>query len=340
MTGRAVAPAVSSILAVSPILSVSPPVRSRTQTADIEAAHAQLSRMYAEHAPRLSGDRERFQFETRSIHTNLFGVDHGRYTMTAEAEAEAQAALYVTRVLRGRFRFDTVTAGPGDVVLTAPDVAHTLQWSDLRWQTVRLDQEAVLRLAADLLDTDGPTTRFTLSGPLSPARLRYWQAVLDHVSRDVLGDATVAASPLARAEAFRMVAGAALHTFPNTALEASTDPQLPGPGAVEPAVVRRAVEFIDAHAAEAIGLARIAAAARVGPRGLQLAFRRHRGVTPLEYVRTVRMERARADLLAADPAAGHTVRAIASRWGFTHHGHFAIDYRRRYGCSPSTTLRA
>jgi AraC-like DNA-binding protein len=108
---------------------------------------------------------------------------------------------------------------------------------------------------------------------------------------------------------------------------------------VEPAVVRRAAEYIDTHAGEPIGLAQIAAAARVGARSLQLAFRRHRATTPLAYLRDVRMERARAELLAADPAAGDTVAAIATRWGFTHHGHFAIDYRRRYGCSPSQSLR-
>ena len=101
-----------------------------------------------------------------------------------------------------------------------------------------------------------------------------------------------------------MLAGATLNAFPNSALDVVTDPNRPGPGTVEPAAVRRALAFIDAHAGESIGLAQIAAAARVGPRGLQLAFRRHRDTTPLEYVRTVRMEGARADLLAADPTTG------------------------------------
>jgi len=106
-----------------------------------------------------------------------------------------------------------------------------------------------------------------------------------------------------------------------------------------PAVVRRALRFIDEHAAEPVGIEDIAAAAGIGSRGLQLAFRRHVGATPTDQLRRVRLERARRDLEAGDTVRGDTVAGIATRWGFAHHGRFAIDYRRAFGCSPSHTLR-
>lgn len=106
-----------------------------------------------------------------------------------------------------------------------------------------------------------------------------------------------------------------------------------------PAVVRRALRFIDEHAAEPVGIEDIAAAAGIGSRGLQLAFRRHVGATPTDHLRRVRLERARRDLEAGDTVRGDTVAGIATRWGFAHHGRFAIDYRRAFGCSPSHTLR-
>jgi transcriptional regulator GlxA family with amidase domain len=105
-------------------------------------------------------------------------------------------------------------------------------------------------------------------------------------------------------------------------------------------VVRRAAAFIEEHAGEDIGLGDIARAARVGPRALQMAFRRYRDTTPLEHLRRVRLERAHRELLAADPAAGDTVAIIADRWGFAHHGYFAASYRRAYGRSPHVTLRS
>ena len=324
-------------------LAVSLPIRTHVQTADVGAAHEVLSRLYAEHVPRLSGDRERFRFETRSTQTDLIGIDWGRHTMTVATEADPYRSLYVIRVLGGWLQLDagssTFCATAGDVLVCGTDTAHQVQWSALRWQAVRLDIAATFGLVAGLLDADRREQRFALGRPVSEARLRYWQAAVDHVSGAVFEVPAVASSALARAEAFRMLAGATLLTFPNSALAATADPNGRGTGAVEPAVLRRAMAFVEAHADQPIGLAQIAAAARVGARSLQQAFRRYRDTTPLEYVRTVRMERARADLLAADPAAGDTVAAVAARWGFTHYGHFAVDYRRRFGCSPSATLR-
>jgi transcriptional regulator GlxA family with amidase domain len=99
------------------------------------------------------------------------------------------------------------------------------------------------------------------------------------------------------------------------------------------------LQFIDEHAGEPITLNEIAVAARLSPRGVQAAFRRHLDTTPLAYLRSVRMERAHRDLQSAQPANGENVAMIAARWGFAHLGRFAIDYRRRYGSYPSQTLR-
>jgi len=96
--------------------------------------------------------------------------------------------------------------------------------------------------------------------------------------------------------------------------------------------------FIDARAAEPIGLAEIAAAAQLSPRALQAAFRRHLGTTPLGRLRAVRMARAHADLQSARPGDGETVSAVASRWGFSQLSRFARDYKQCYGVLPRQTL--
>ena len=88
-----------------------------------------------------------------------------------------------------------------------------------------------------------------------------------------------------------------------------------------------------------MGLVDIAAAAGLGARGLQLAFRRPHDTPPLEYLRRVRLDRAHRDLQASTPSDA-TVGGIADRWGFPHHGNFSALYLRTYGCSPSITLRS
>ncbi|MGV0851547.1 helix-turn-helix transcriptional regulator [Mycolicibacterium phlei] len=109
--------------------------------------------------------------------------------------------------------------------------------------------------------------------------------------------------------------------------------------AQQPALLRRAVQFIHENAHRDITLADIAAAVSVTPRSVQYAFRRNMGTTPLEYLRRVRLERAHRDLQHADPSVD-TVMAIAGRWGFTHAGRFSSFYKKTFGRSPSQTLRA
>lgn len=106
----------------------------------------------------------------------------------------------------------------------------------------------------------------------------------------------------------------------------------------EASVLRLAVNYIDANAHRPIGLADIAAACNRGPRALQLAFRRTADTTPWAYVRSVRLSRARRDLVRADPRRD-TVLAIALRWGFTNRSRFSAEYRSVYGESPGATLR-
>lgn len=206
-------------------------------------------------------------------------------------------------------------------------------------QTVTLDHDAVTRTAADLTGLEPEAVTFTSAAPTSNALAEYWCRLAAHVFDDVLDSDALMASPLVRANTLRQLAATLLATFPNTALDALTAPDARdghGPG---PATVRRAVEFIHAHAHEDIGLAEITDAARIGARSLQLAFRHHRDTTPLEYLRRVRLEYAHRDLQAADPTRGDRVETIAARWGFGHPGRFSVLYRKQYGRSPSATLR-
>ncbi|BBY16431.1 helix-turn-helix transcriptional regulator [Mycolicibacterium litorale] len=109
-------------------------------------------------------------------------------------------------------------------------------------------------------------------------------------------------------------------------------------GGHRPPSLRRSVAFIHENADSDIGLSEIAAAANLTPRAVQYMYRRHLGVTPLEYLRRVRLDRAHRDLQAADPTVD-TVNSIAGRWGFAHAGRFSVAYRRVFGTQPSATLR-
>lgn len=104
-----------------------------------------------------------------------------------------------------------------------------------------------------------------------------------------------------------------------------------------PRDVRKALDLLEADPAREQGTDALAASCGVAPRTLQKHFRRFLGRTPQEVQCTLRLERARQELLLGLP--GASITDIALHWGFRHHGRFALLYRRCYDESPSATVR-
>ena len=101
--------------------------------------------------------------------------------------------------------------------------------------------------------------------------------------------------------------------------------------------MRRVEQFIEEHARDAIALADLTGVAGVSTRALQTGFRRFRNTTPMAYLRSIRLELARAELAKAGRL-GSSVAAVAYASGFAHLGRFARDYQARFGELPSETL--
>src|SRR4051794_11269016 len=104
-----------------------------------------------------------------------------------------------------------------------------------------------------------------------------------------------------------------------------------------PRALKKAIERLEAEPERAWRLTDLAEICGVAPRTLQKHFQRFLGCTPLAFLRQLRFERARRDLLGGCERA--SVTEIAARCGFSHLGRFATEYYRRYDESPSTTLR-
>jgi AraC-like DNA-binding protein len=232
---------------------------------------------------------------------------------------------------------EETTAGPGDVALLRLGVPLSAEWDDLRAQVVRMPLAEVARMAAERWGTDAAAFRFERMDPVSAELSTYWRNTVSYLHQAFTGPHPPMASPLLRAAFVELAAAALLAAFPHTA----TPPgPLRGPGQVVPLALRRAVAFIEAHAAEPVTLTQMAEAAGVTGRALQFAFMRHYDTTPTGYLRRVRLERAHRVLTDADPSDGITVAATARRWGWANPSHFAAAYLKAYGRHPRHTLRA
>jgi transcriptional regulator GlxA family with amidase domain len=96
-------------------------------------------------------------------------------------------------------------------------------------------------------------------------------------------------------------------------------------------------EFIEANWDKPIDIEQMSAVAGVSARTLFRQFKKDRGYSPAEFVRRIRLDRARNMLERA--VEGASVTQVALRCGFQNTGHFAREFRLTFGELPSETLR-
>jgi AraC-like DNA-binding protein len=201
---------------------------------------------------------------------------------------------------------------------------------------VKIDQVAVDRALEALVEGRvGSPIAFDASLPLTSVAARDWVRLLLMVHRQLEGPDNLlrhsaVLDPLVESliHGFLLVAG---HPY----REALAAPAAPG----RPAAVREAMDFIEAGPHLPLTTSTLAMQCHVSVRSLQEGFRRHLGMSPMGYVRAVRLRRAHSDLRSAHPSHS-TVAAIAHRWGFTHLGRFATAHKVMYGETPHQALRA
>lgn len=161
-----------------------------------------------------------------------------------------------------------------------------------------------------------------------------WQCVLRFLVDCAEQGLDTRQQPLLTAQLQDMVAATLLAEQPHN--QAGAEP--PRRQAVLPRHVRRVQEHLRAHAHEPITATQLAEVAGCSLRSLYSGFQAFCGMSPMQYLRDLRLDGVRADLLAGQ---GETsVSSAALRWGFGHLGRFSAEYKARFGEAPSQTLRS
>lgn len=308
-------------------------------TADLAEAEAFLSKAYAK--VRLESRRE-IRTRTRIVRAELGSliIDQGRFAYDAAYDAQPPEAICLCRVRNGVIEErlpggETRQFGEGEVVAFG---AHGVPFTGaIRYaccDIVSIERTLLDRTVAGAVGARVHRVELTDSRAVSTAAARHLGATIDYLRNSCEDMPPAVSSPLLDASVNQLFVAAVLAAFPNNAFGDSTavDHQ-----DATPALLRRAIAYIDDNAHTEISLADIAAAIGLTPRATQYMFRNHRDCTPMEYVRRVRLQHAHEDLAASD-GTQTSVSHIARRWGFGHLGRFAASYREAYGCSPHITL--
>ena len=101
-------------------------------------------------------------------------------------------------------------------------------------------------------------------------------------------------------------------------------------------IVRRSQAIVMDSSDEPVTVLDLCQQLRVSRRTLQNSFQLIANTTPVDYLRSIRLNAVRRMLLTPEHA-GHGIREAAGYWGFYHLGHFARDYRKLFCELPSET---
>lgn len=189
---------------------------------------------------------------------------------------------------------------------------------------LQIDPTVVRRVTADMRDRE--TTVFRKSSTPHPdayvcpldqnlmgAMLRFLRAV------DIGADRRVLAPMYLQEIVYRLLqAEQCHHLIESASSEIDANP------------VSAAVEYVRAHMDEPVTVNELAERACMSPSAFAHLFRESIGVSPYQFVKGVRLERARV-LLVEDAS---SVSEAARQVGYSSLSHFINEFKRRYGLTP------
>ena len=264
---------------------------------------------------------------TRSSHITLdFHDTFDGYGLTLHRDA-------LFSVTHGKSRTTAAPAGYG-LVVDSKSVRRAVMRSDDDLERVAVRTVDMHRRLSDLIDR--PVIKRLEFSPLvsleAPAALTALN-LMNLLYEGVDGKSLILKYPAALASLRELVLNLILEGMPH-----SYSDLLGGHAhSIGSKAVRRASDHMRHHASQPLTIADIAQAANCSVRSLQAGFLKFKGMSPMAYLKLVRLEGVRAEL------SGHggdkRISDIAHAWGFSHLSAFSAMYRNAFGETPSETQK-
>lgn len=248
-------------------------------------------------------------------------------------------SIYVVRQGRGSHKINDTSYGlaRGDVFVMTPGMTHEfVQCEKLAGDTLHFSPAVLDKQArAALSDEPAFESLFGTSTSLVPPQYQRWMHLMpdeyDKVSmlleemRLERERGTRSAALLARGGLFRLLV-LLCRRFEETR------PARPRPAAhaIKQDPVATAVHYLDAHFAGHIRIEDLAASVFLSPDRFTIVFTARMGRTPSDYLRHLRLERAKRLLLTTDLA----ILAVGQQSGFSQHKQFDATFKGATGLTP------
>ncbi len=304
-------------------------------TNDLDATRAQVGVVFKPHRLTLHDNT----LHARMHHAPLGAVSFNRLTYGGDVTIDPGPLgdfLLVQMPMAGRADIHCgaqhIVSDPALASVLTPSEPLRMRWSaDNDQLIVRIERSALERVCAAYLGCrPNQPLRFQLAMAWSNTG---WHSLVQYLADTLRHAPETANHPLTACQLEQLVIGTLLMFQPHSLSDMLRQHGKP----LAPRHVKVVEEYIHAHAEAALTPTLLAEKAGVSLRSLYAGFREHRGLSPMAYLRAVRLERVRRDLL--NDATLTSVTGAALRWGFAHLGRFSAEYRRAFGECPAETLR-
>jgi AraC-like DNA-binding protein len=236
-------------------------------------------------------------------------------------------AVLVVWLKRGRAVVDDTLLPVGRPVIYRTE-GQQVRWERFEKDVMRINREVVEQVAADRGGWEPGPLAFKPNHVPDGAPLAAWWLMVRTIAAEILG--TIGPVSWERElELTRTAAAGLLTAIPHWPTGEQHE-RTPHTG------LARAETFILERIGDRISVDDVADAAGMSTRGLQAAFQRVHQVTPMAYLRSIRLLMARQQLESGDATA---VSDVARSVGITHLGRFSGAYRDAFGELPGDTLR-
>ena len=317
---------------------------NRVSTDSVDDAADAVGRIFCPHElkPTTRSSPEFFALHNSAVFGG-FSVNYVTYGGSVSIDPGCLERFFLLQIpVHGSARIQTasrdIAAAPGACAsLLSPTIPTQMTWQgDCAQLILLVDRRPLEQRAAALSGRPVCAVEFEPEVDLSSAGGQALQSqILEFVDLAERLGPQRPLSPIAAANMRETLFGALLQGQRHSASEAID--RFGGRAEALPQSLRRAREFLCAHADEPLDLPQLAAAAGTGIRALQLGFQRHFGMSISEMLRDIRLAHLNVRLTAASP--DESITDIAFELGFNHLSRMASAYRAKFGETPSATLR-
>jgi AraC family ethanolamine operon transcriptional activator len=163
------------------------------------------------------------------------------------------------------------------------------------------------------------------------------RSALRHLLGEVLDEIGRRPEVLDSAKACRAIQNSILETMTELCASSRETRELPRSEVQHAQIVRKVRHFLLENSERTISVPELCTVFHVSRRTLQYAFDRVLGIGPNAYLKILRLNGVRRDLMRRDTRIA--IQQAASDWGFWHFSQFAKDYRTLFDELPSATTK-